>query len=93
MGIRAESIRARPATPQMPSGLRATSRTAENLCRRAMGASFTESLFYRSGRDLFCAVEVGLGWMLSIAGEEVQGVGQEGEDCAERAFGSPGIAG
>ena len=44
------------------------------------------------GRKFHGVFILPLGWMLRIAGEEIQGVGKEGKDGAEGAFGSAGAA-
>jgi hypothetical protein len=45
------------------------------------------------GRKFHGVFILPLGWMLRIAGEEIQGVRKEGKDGTEGAFGSAGAAG
>src|SRR5215469_6566906 len=84
MGIRAESISARPPTPQTPSGFITAKSIPENLCRSAIGPSFTK--IYSTGRMQLIPGSYGqsrLVSMLGVAGQQVEGVREKAQDGAQ----------
>src|SRR6201994_817132 len=90
IGIRAESISARPPTPQMPSGFMTAKSIAENLCSSAIGPSFTK--IHSTVRDdpgsSSDSRKCHLVSMLGIASQQVESVGQQGQDRTEAVRGS-----
>src|ERR1700749_318576 len=95
IGIRAESISSRPPTPQMPSGFMTAKSMAENLCSSAIGPSFTK--IHSTVRDdpgsSSDSRKCHLVSMLGIASQQVESVGQQGQDCTETVLGSGRAAG
>src|SRR5215467_8084351 len=94
MGIRAESISAKPPTPQTPSGFITAKSIPENLCSSAIGPSFTK--IHSTGRMRLIAAATGqsrLVSMLGVAGQQVEGVRQEALDGAQTALGARRAAG
>src|SRR5580658_1332512 len=84
MGIRAESISARPPTPQIPSGFITAKSIPENLCRSAIGPSFTK--IHSTGRRGVVSSSYSqsrLGSMLGVAGQQVERMWQQRQDGAQ----------
>src|SRR6185437_4009275 len=94
IGIRAESISARPPTPQTPSGFITAKSIPENLCSSAIGPSFTK--IHSSGPDAVRSGSYGqsrLVSMLGAASQQVERVRQKAQDGTQPALGARRAAG
>ena len=99
IGIRAESMSARPPTPQTPSGFITAKSIPENLCSSAIGPSFTNTYstvpagsVYRSSSPS-SAYASRLVSMLGASGQQLQSVGEKVKNCVEAVLGARGASG
>src|SRR5580698_9390270 len=93
IGIRAESISARPPTPQMPSGFITAKSIPENLCSSAIGPSFTK--IHSTDPALAATDQLrrqSLVSMLCVTGKQVKSVGQQRQDGSQAVLGPRGAA-